>query len=118
MSHTFERISEGVTYKSKTESHTFYTTINHNEDNKVFEIFVRINDKELFEMIQLVTRSTSQLLQLGKDPLEIAKELQETFSPVTMHMIPKTNIMCPSIVARIGLLLEQRILAIQNMRKV
>lgn len=105
----FERISEGATYKSKTEQHTFYTTINHDEDYNVIEIFVRINDKELFEMIQLVTRSTSMLLQQGKDPLEIAKELQETYSPVTMHIIPGTSEMCPSIVARIGILLENHI---------
>lgn len=105
----FERISSGATYKSKTESHTFYTTINHDEDGKIFEIFVRLNDKDLFEMISLVTRFSSMLLQSGVSPNIIAKELKDIHSPSTRHMIPKTSTMCPSIIARIGFVLEEHI---------
>lgn len=105
----FERVSQGITYKSKTDNHTFYTTINHDEDGKVIEIFVRLNDPDLFEMISLVTRFSSMLLKSGVEPSIIAKELKDIHSPATRHMIPKTSIMCPSIIARIGLILEQRI---------
>jgi len=108
---SIERISKGATYKSETQEHTFYTTINHDDDGKVMEIFVRIDDKNLFEMIQLVTRLTSMLLQTGTDPMAMANELQEVYSPITRHMIPGTNDMCPSIIARIGLILENHIIS-------
>ena len=99
----------GVTYKSKTQEHTFYTTINHDDDGNVFEIFVRLDDQDLFEMITLVTRLVSMLMQAGVDPMVIAKDLQDVYSPVTRHIIPGTTVECPSIVARIGLLLEQHL---------
>jgi hypothetical protein len=105
----FERVSNGATYKSKTDNHTLYTTINNDEDGNPIEIFVRINDKEYFEMITLVTRLTSMLLQSGTSPIIMAKELQDVYSPTTRHMIPKTNVMCPSIIARIGMILEDHI---------
>lgn len=111
-------IRKGITYKSKTEQHTFYTTINNDEDGNVIEIFVRLNDANLFEMISLVTRFSSMLLQSGVSPSIIAKELKDIHSPETRHMIPKTNTMCPSIIARIGMILEQHILALENKSKV
>jgi hypothetical protein len=110
----FESIVEGFTYKSKTQEHTFYTIINHNDEGKVIEIFVRINDADLFEMITLITVLASNELESGKDPLKIAKELKNIYSPATRHMIPGTNIMCPSIIARIGLILEEHIKFLDN----
>lgn len=102
-------VNTGMTYKSKTEDHTFYTTINHNGEGEVIELFVRINDPEFFEIIQLVTRFSSMLLQSGTDARTIAKELKDIHSPKTRHMIPKTDIMCPSIIARIGYILEDHL---------
>jgi len=110
----FDRISPGITYKSDTQDHTFYTTINSDKNGKVFEIFVRLDDPDHFEMIQLVTRLSSALLQNGYDPLALSKELQDVYSPITMHMIPGTNTMCPSIIARIGLILEEHIIKAKN----
>jgi len=105
----FERVSKGRTYKSVTQDHTFYTTINHDDDGKIIELFVRLDDANLFEMVSLVTRFSSMLLQSGVSPIIIAKELKDVYSPVTSHIIPKTNITCPSIIARIGMVLEQHI---------
>lgn len=105
----FDRIVDGVTYKSETQEHVFYTIINSDKDGKVIELFVRLDDPEHFEMIQLVTRLSSILIQNGYDALKLAKELQDVYSPITMHMIPGTSTMCPSIIARIGLILEEHI---------
>lgn len=108
-SNQFERISEGATVMASTQEHTFYTTINHNEDGKICEMFVRLDDKDLFEMITLVTRLSSMAFRAGVNPMTVAKELQGVYSPVTQHMIPGTNKMCPSIIARIGIILEEHI---------
>ena len=102
----FERISQGATIKSKTQNHTFYTTINHDEDGKICEMFVRLDDKEQFELIQTVNIVISALFKDDVEPLKIACALKKVHSPVTNHMIPGTSTMCPSIVARIGYILE------------
>ena len=57
----FERISNGVTIESETQDHVFFTTINPYKNGRVREIFVRLDDAELFEMITLVTRLSSAL---------------------------------------------------------
>lgn len=109
MKEQFEKITKGFTYKNKTQDHTFYTTINRDDEGKIVEIFVRINDPELFEMIQLVTRLSSALLNSGYSPEDLAEDLIDVHSPVTMHIIPGTSIMCPSIISRIGMVLKKEI---------
>lgn len=105
----FERISQGACIESETQNHKFHTIINVDENGKVFELFVMLDDPDMFEMVQLVTRLSSTLLQTGYEPMKLAKELQDVYSPVTMHMIPGTSVMCPSIsiIARIGIILEE-----------
>ena len=109
LNNQFESVRHGVTYKSHTQDHTFYTTINSDKDGKVIEMFVSLDDKDLFEMMTLCTRLVSMSLRAGVDPMTIAQELKGVSSPVTSHMIPRTDIMCPSIVARIGYILEKHI---------
>ena len=79
------------------------------EELKVTEIFVRIDSKEHFEIVNLVTRLASMALRAGVDSMKIAKELQEVYSMTSQHIIPGTNTLCPSIIARIGIVLEQHI---------
>lgn len=102
-------VRQGATYCSKTQLHTVYTTINHDDDGKVCEIFVRLDDKDLYEMITLITRLASMALREGTPPLVVAQELMNVYSPVTNHIIPGTTTMCPSIVARIGMVLKDHI---------
>jgi len=106
---TIERVSHGVTYKSKTQQHTFYTTINHDENDKINEIFVRLDDREQFELVMVVTRFASMALREGIPPLKIAEELQDIMSGTTNHIIPGTTTECKSITARIGLILQKHI---------
>lgn len=100
---------QGATYQGKTQEHTFYLTINHNDDGEVCELFMRLDDKDQFEMVQLVTRLCSMALKAGVAPLTVADELKNVYSPITRHIIPGTMTECPSIVARIGIMLEDHI---------
>ena len=79
------------------------------EKFKVTEIFVRIDSKEHFEIVQLITRLASMTLRSGVEGLTIAKELQSVYSMTNQHIIPGTTILCPSIIARIGYELEKHI---------
>ena len=111
---TIEVISQGATYEIEAVELPIFITINHNDEGKIFELFVRIDDKEHFEITNLVTRLVSMALRGGTDPLIIAKDLQSVYSMTTQHIIPKTTTLCPSIIARIGLVLEQHIKNMEN----
>lgn len=111
---TIERVSEGVTYRSTTQEHTFYTTLNHDSEGRVCEIFVRLDDREQFELVMLITRFASMALREGIDPLKVAEELQQIPSGTTNHIIPGTMTECISITARIGLILQQHIKGVNH----
>ncbi len=106
---TIEKITNGKTYKNKTESHTFYTTINHDEDGNLCEVFVRLDDPEHLELISVITRLCSMSFKAGIEPMVIAKQLQEVCSPTTKHIIPGTIKTANSITARIGMIIEEHI---------
>lgn len=101
--------TDGVTYKCRTEEKTFYVTINEHDDGRVCEIFVRLDDAERLELVTVITRLASMSIREGVNPLTVARELQDVYSPVTQHFIPGTQDMCPSITARIGKVLEDHI---------
>jgi len=128
---TIESITEGATYQVFVPELPMYVTINEklvkvfNSDEtfveysfkevlKVVEIFVRIDAKEHFEIVNLVTRLASMNLRAGVDALIIAKELQSVYSMTTQHIVTGTTILCPSIIARIGMILEAHITGDQN----
>ena len=83
-----------------------YITINECE-GRPFEIFVRQDNPDLHEWIHAITLMVTRLLRDSGQLIDIAKELQQIHGPKSSHMIPGTNILCPSIPARIGMVLER-----------
>ncbi len=111
---TIESISKGTTYEVFANELPIFITINTDESGNIFELFVRIDDKDHFEIVNLVTRLVSMALRAKVDPLIIAKDLQSVYSMTTQHIITGTTILCPSIIARIGVVLEQHILTLKD----
>lgn len=106
---TIESVTQGATYELFANETPIYVTINTDNDGKIVELFVRIDSKEHFEIVNLVTRLASMALRADVDPLIIAEDLQGVYSMTSQHIIPGTTTLCPSIIARIGLCLEQHI---------
>ena len=102
----------GKTYKaivpgSLGQSTNLYVTINDDEHGQPFEIFLSCSDQNLYEWLTSIMLLVSDSLRRGVSPVEIARNLKQVHSPSTSHFIPGGGGLCPSIVARIGLLLEQ-----------
>ena len=131
---TIESATNGATYAVYVDELPMYITINQQKikvfkvkenfiDNafvwemKITELFVRIDAKEHFEIVNLITRLASMALRSGVDPLVIAKDLQGVYSMTTQHIIPGTTILCPSIIARIGIVLENHIEFLNEVQK-
>ena len=114
---TIEAELYGATYELRTglqsdipnKEMDMFVTINVDKNGNIYEIFVRAESKEYFEALNLVTRLVSMALRAAVDPMTIAKELQEVYSMTSQHIIPGTTDLCPSIIARIGLILEHEI---------
>jgi len=106
---TIESVTKGTTYELFADDLPIYITINSDESGKITELFVRIDSKEHFEIVNLITRLVSMALRAEVDPLIIASDLQGVYSMTSQHIIPGTTILCPSIIARIGLCLEQHV---------
>ena len=91
-----------------------YVTVNHDEHGTPCEVFVRTDDPALFEWVTLVTVLITRLLR-AEQPLEvIAAELQEIHSPRTRHWVPGGKGECPSLAARIGMVLARHIEAMKE----
>jgi hypothetical protein len=103
----FERISQGATHRAVMPDggRRIYLTVNRDDDGKPFEIFARYDVPESFELIMVITRLASMALREGVPLQKIAAELSEIHSPITMHMVPDTLKLCPSLTARIGSML-------------
>lgn len=95
----------GVTYKATLDDgKPMYVTVNE-QDGRPVEVFIRMDEPEIYEWVTTVTILITRLLRAG-EPLEaIAMELQEIHSPKTSHFVKGKQV--PSLPARIGLLLEQ-----------
>lgn len=94
----------GATYKAVLkEGERMYITVNEH-DGEPFEVFVRLDDPDLYEWVGAVTVLITRLLRAGEALADIAKELQEIYSPLGSHFIPGGG-ECPSVPARIGLVL-------------
>jgi len=114
---TIESVTAGATYElfagikaaNGISEIPIFVTINTDESGKITELFVRIDSKDHFEIVNLITRLASMALRAGVDPLIIANDLQGVYSMTSQHIIPGTTILCPSIIARIGLCLEQHV---------
>lgn len=104
--YSFDRVSHGYSYKGKMTDggRNIYVTVNHDDDGNPFEVFVRYDVAEHFELIVGLTRRISKDLQDGIPLGLIAEELKKSVSPRTGHFIPGGD-WCPSLTARIGYML-------------
>jgi len=105
----FERISQGQTFKVKGlpgDHDRMYITINE-ESGAPFEVFVRYDSHEHFELINVIARLSSMALREGVPLDVVARELKDIHSPETHHIVPGTSRTCPSITARIGEMLDK-----------
>ena len=96
----------GAGYELKIDADTS-VQININErDGKPYEVFANNTGPVLFEWITALTILITRLLRAGQPLKDIGAELEEICGPKTSHMIPGTNIMSHSFVARIGRILR------------
>lgn len=110
----FARISRGPCYdlpvpENISPSEHLYVTINDYQEYKPFELFVRCDSPEYFELTTVLTRLVSMALRQGVKPDVIATELQEIYSPRSAHMVKGTRQECPSLTARIGQKLQEHL---------
>ena len=106
---TRNEVLEGKTYHVRLDDNCpLFVTVNY-QDDKPFEVFVRCDEPEVFEWTTLTTILITRLLRAGESLQDIATELQEIHSPRTSHWLPGGKGRCPSLAARIGLVLEQHL---------
>ena len=97
----------GRTYKASLDNgKPLYVTVNE-QDGRVVEVFVRLDEPEAFEWVTALTVLITRLLRAG-EPLEaIAQDLQQVHSPRTAHWVK--GVLVPSLPARIGVVLERHL---------
>lgn len=100
-------VLQGVTYSAELESgKKVYITVNEHEGNP-YEVFIRLDDPELFEWMVALTLMITRALRAGETLKSIAKELEEIYSPRSRHFMPGGKGECPSLAARIGKVLAE-----------
>lgn len=82
-----------------------FVTINTLEDGRPVEVFVRLDDPELFEWVSVLTVMISRALRSGESLAVIAADLMEIHSPRTNHFHRGHRF--PSLVSRIGTVLAE-----------
>jgi len=112
---------QGTTYKIKTplSEHAMYVTINDitlnpgtvHELRRPFEIFINSKNMEHFQWIIALTRILSAVFRKGGDVTFLVDELRSVFDPQGGYF-KKGGRYTPSIVAEIGDVIEQHMLAI------
>lgn len=117
---------EGVTYKIKTplSEHALYVTINdiilnpgtEHELRRPFEIFINSKNMEHFQWIIALTRILSAVFRKGGDVTFLVDELRSVFDPQGGYF-KKGGRYTPSIVAEIGDVIEQHMVAIGMLKK-
>lgn len=117
---------EGVTYKIKTplSEHALYVTINdivlnpgtEHELRRPFEIFINSKNMEHFQWIIALTRILSAVFRKGGDVTFLVDELRSVFDPQGGYF-KKGGRYTPSIVAEIGDVIEQHMIAIGMLKK-
>ncbi|HEX7025903.1 MAG TPA: NrdJb [Gammaproteobacteria bacterium] len=119
-------VLEGVTYKIKTplSEHALYVTINdivlnpgtEHELRRPFEIFINSKNMEHFQWIIALTRILSAVFRKGGDVTFLVDELRSVFDPQGGYF-KKGGRYTPSIVAEIGDVIEQHMIAIGMLKK-
>ncbi|MBT8434606.1 MAG: NrdJb [Gammaproteobacteria bacterium] len=112
---------QGSTYKIKTplSEHALYVTINditlnpgtEHELRRPFEIFINSKNMEHFQWIIALTRILSAVFRKGGDVTFLVDELRSVFDPQGGYF-KKGGRYTPSIVAEIGDVIEQHMIAI------
>lgn len=98
-----EKATYGFTYRVRLEENiSVYITINNDEDEEPYEVFLRCDTPELIEWISALAFLISLCLQAGVLLEEIADSLLSISSPKTAHFITGTTERCPSYIARIA----------------
>ncbi len=117
-------VLEGTTYKIKTPNseHAMYITINDvvvnagslDAHRRPFEIFINSKNMEHFMWIVALTRITSAIFRKGGDVTFLVEELKAVFDPRGGYYKRGGKYM-PSIVAEIGEVIQQHLVAIGMM---
>ena len=112
---------QGTTYKIKTplSEHALYVTINditlnpgtQHEMRRPFEIFINSKNMEHYQWIVALTRILSAVFRKGGDVTFLVDELRSVFDPQGGYF-KKGGRYTPSIVAEIGDVIEQHMIAI------
>jgi len=113
---------QGSTYKIKNHlsEHALYVTItdiviNPNtpyERQHPYEVFINSKNMDHFQWIVALTRIISAVFRKGGDSTFLVEELRAVFDPRGGYFKPGTGEFVPSLVAEIGLVIEQ------HMRKI
>jgi len=119
-----DEILSGYTYKIKTplSEHSLYITINDivvnqgtdNEHRQPFEIFIVSKNMEHFAWIVALTRVISAVFRKGGDITFLVEELKAVFDPRGGYY-KKGGKYMPSLVAEIGEVISQHLIAIGMM---
>ena len=117
---------QGTTYKIKTplSEHALYVTINditlnpgtQHEMRRPFEIFINSKNMEHYQWIVALTRILSAVFRKGGDVTFLVDELRSVFDPQGGYF-KKGGRYTPSIVAEIGDVIEQHMIAIGMLGK-
>ena len=116
----------GNTYKIKTPAteHALYITINDvvmnegtpQEHRRPFEIFINSKNMDHFQWIVALTRVMSAVFRKGGDITFLLEELHSVFDPSGGYF-KKGGRYIPSLVAEIGIVLEQHLEEIGMLKK-
>lgn len=116
----------GNTYKIKTPAteHALYITINDvvmnegtpQQHRRPFEIFINSKNMEHFQWIVALTRVMSAVFRKGGDVTFLLEELHSVFDPSGGYF-KKGGRYIPSLVAEIGIVLEQHLQEIGMLKK-
>ena len=118
---------EGATYKIKPGGmeHAMYVTINdivlnegtEQEHRSPFEIFINSKNMEEFQWVVALTRIMSAVFRKGGDVTFMVEELKAVFDPKGGYWKPGTGKFVPSVVAEIGMVVEQHLEKIGVLQK-
>lgn len=117
----------GSTYKIKPGGmeHAMYVTINDiilNEDTehevrRPFEIFINSKSMDEFQWIVALTRIMSAVFRKGGDVAFLVEELKAVFDPKGGYWKPGTGVFVPSVIAEIGMVIEDHLQRIGLLKK-
>lgn len=117
----------GSTYKIKPGSldHAMYVTINdlllnegtEREHRRPFEIFINSKNMDQFQWVVALTRIMSAVFRKGGDVTFLVEEMKAVFDPKGGYWKPGTGVYVPSVIAEIGLVVEDHLQRIGLLHK-